>query len=243
MRVEQIRAFLEQHDIKLLIEDEDLEKVYSKCHSSGRKDLTEYLLACGVQPDEYMKTIPDRFLDNSTIQSYHIASGVEIISFNAFRWCENLTEVTIPNTVKMITGNTFESCHSLKSIIIPDSVTFLGCDLFRGCTNLERAVIGAGAKVLPMNMFLDCTNLHDVTIGKNVTTIGESVFYGCENLVSIKIPKNVTKIEDYAFSSCWNLTDIYFEGTTEVWKSFHPNIIESDKIVTVHCADGNIVID
>lgn len=243
MTTDQIRAFLEQPEIKLLIEDEELEKVYSKCHISRRKDLTEYLLSCGVQPDEYMKNIPERFLANSTIKSYHIAPGVETISFNAFSWCKNLADVTIPDTVKMITGNTFESCHSLKSITIPDSVIFIGFDLLSNCTSLERAIVGSGVKVLPPNMFSSCTSLKDVVIGKNVTTIGESAFYGCENLVDIKIPKSVVKVEDYAFSNCWNLTDIYFEGTMEVWESFHPDIVESDKIVTVHCADGNIVID
>ena len=240
---DQVRALLNDPQVRHLIEDENLAEVYAKLHRRFRKDLTEYLLSCGVQPDEYMNHLPERFLARSTIESYHIAPGVETISFNAFSGCKNLTTVTIPDTVTSLTGNTFESCTSLKSIVIPDSVTFLGCDLFYECTSLERAVIGNGVKMLPLNMFLSCTSLKDVIIGKNVTTIGESVFQCCESLTSIKIPASVTHIEYYAFHDCDNLTDIYFEGTTQAWKSFAPNLIQSDCIVTVHCADGNIVID
>ena len=102
--------------IKLLIENEDLEKVYSKCDRHERKDLTEYLLSIGVQSDEYMRNIPSDFLNASQISSYDISPTVGVIGSSAVAFCASLTSVNIPNSVTSIGDHAFYGCKSLTNI-------------------------------------------------------------------------------------------------------------------------------
>ena len=137
MTTEQIRAFLEQNEIKLLIEDEELEEVYNKCDSTGRADLTEYLLSIGVQPDEYMKNIPESFLNSSKINSYDISSTVRVIGNYAFINCTSLTNITIPDSVTIIGHWAFSECSSLTSLTVGNGVTSIGGYAFNCCGELE----------------------------------------------------------------------------------------------------------
>lgn len=159
MRVEQIRAFLEQPEIQLLVEDENLEEVYNKCDRRGRKDLTEYLLSLGVQPDAYMDHLPEAFLRASLIRSYDISSTVSVIGNYAFFECKSLASITIPNSVKSIGHYSFHNCDSLTSIKIPDSVTSIG-----------------------ENAFYHCDSLTSVTLPNSVTSIGSDAFTYCGDI-------------------------------------------------------------
>ena len=52
--------------------------------------------------------------------------AVTAIGDSAFRWCDSLTSVTIPDGVTTIGDYAFVSCCSLTSVTIPDSVTTIG---------------------------------------------------------------------------------------------------------------------
>ena len=64
---------------------------------------------------------------------YSIRDGVKVIGNNAFKRCEFLTNINIPNSVTNIGYEAFDCCVSLTSINIPDSVTNIGNKAFRGC--------------------------------------------------------------------------------------------------------------
>ena len=59
-----------------------------------------------------------------TLKSVTITGG-EILS-SAFRKCETLTNITLPNDLIFIESSTFYGCTNLVSIVIPDSVTNIG---------------------------------------------------------------------------------------------------------------------
>lgn len=219
MTKEQIRAFLEQPEIQLLVADEDLEEVYNKCHSSGRKDLTEYLLSIGVQPDEYMDHLLEGFLRYSQITSYDISSTVTTIGNYAFFNCDSLTRITIPDSVTTIDCYAFGYCSSLTSIIIPDSVTIIGKASFR-----------------------DCDALTSVTISNSATSIGDYAFYNCRRLKSITIPDSVAVIGECAFYNCGNI-EIYYGGTKQQWEIVTKVGAFKHNDYVVHCADGDIIVD
>ena len=113
---------------------------------------------------------------------YSIRDGVKVIGNNAFKWCEFLTNINIPNSVTKIGRNAFWGCDSLTSINIPNSVTNIG----------NRAFVG-------------CDSLTSINIPNSVTSIGEGAFSDCNSLTSINIPNSVTTIEDRAFRGCENL--------------------------------------
>lgn len=55
------------------------------------------------------------------------------ISDYAFYFCENVKEVTLPNTVEYIGEWAFARCFSLEKINIPESVKEIGLGAFWGC--------------------------------------------------------------------------------------------------------------
>lgn len=110
---------------------------------------------------------------------YSIRDGVKVIGNNAFKRCEFLTNINIPNSVTNIGYEAFDCCVSLTSINIPDSVTNIGNKAFSSCVSLTS-----------------------INIPDSVTNIGNEAFWGCESLTSINIPNSVTNIGGNAFRYC-----------------------------------------
>lgn len=62
---------------------------------------------------------------------YSIRKGVKVIGNSAFRGCNSLTSINIPNSVTTIGKQAFADCESLTSINIPNSVTTIGNGAFK----------------------------------------------------------------------------------------------------------------
>ncbi len=65
-----------------------------------------------------------------TINEYIGGRQVTSIEDNAFKDCNYLTSVDIPNSVTSIGNSAFYDCRSLTSITIPNSVTSIGGSAF-----------------------------------------------------------------------------------------------------------------
>ena len=111
--------------------------------------------------------------------------------------------------MKSIGENAFRNCDALTSIVIPDGVESLGNLVFYDCNNLLSATIGEGVTTIPSSAFNDDYALSVVSLPSTLVTIGESAFNTCRSLASITIPENVTSIGRYAFTECDKLTSIY----------------------------------
>ena len=168
---------------------------------------------------------------DATIVSNTYIDGVGVIDFNvpitsigedAFRNCNSLTSVTIPDSVTTIGGYAFYSCGSLTSVTIPDSVTTIGYEAFYDCESLTSVYISdiAAWCNIPFgysysnplcyadNLYLNNELVTDLTIPDSVTTIGNYAFYRCESLTSVTIGDSVTSIGKYAFAYCYDLTSV-----------------------------------
>ena len=137
-----------------------------------------------------------------------IEYSVTSVGEYAFRNCNELTSVTIPNSVSCIGNMSFSECRSLISLTIPNSVTTIGRGAFFGCSGITSVFVPNSITCLEYHTFDGCTSLTSVTIPNSVTTIGESVFQGCCSLYSVTIPSSVTAIGDYAFSGCSGLISV-----------------------------------
>ncbi len=70
---------------------------------------------------------------NALPSEYTVKDGTRIIAEDAFKDCNNLESVIIPNSVSELVAFTFFRCMSLKSIIIPNSVTEISSYAFSRC--------------------------------------------------------------------------------------------------------------
>lgn len=185
--------------------------------------ITEILLAAGLDPAEYLTSLPEGYLCYSSISSYNIPTSIRQLKEGAFWHCYRLESVIIPDRVITIDDHAFWECRSLTSITIPDSVTS----------------IGGGA-------FCYCSSLTGVTIPDSVTSIGLGAFESCSKLTSVTIGNGVTKIGKGAFWGCDSLEQIFFKGTQAeaikcgIGRQRRTGWREGSSIERIICTDGEI---
>lgn len=181
-------------------------------------------------------TAPDAFGTTLVSNEYNGSMGMLVfdsdvteIGENAFKNCNTLTGITIPESVTGIGESAFQGCSNLTSISFPSTLTNLGENVFSGC-GMTSVMIPNGATSIPKGAFAECSKLVSVAIPETVTSIGESAFDSCSSLssitipnsvtaigrrtfaesglISVIIPENVTRIEEGAFNGCTALTHV-----------------------------------
>ena len=181
---------------------------------------------------------------NVLIPDTYQNKAVTSIGSNAFKNCNTLIRITIPDGVKKIGDEAFRSCSSLTSITIPDGVTYIGVWAFAYCSSLASITIPDGVKKIGDEAFDSCSSLTSVTIPDSVTSIGSWAFSECSGLTSVTIGNGVTSIGNSAFQFCDGLTSITFNGTKEQWRTIIFDLGWNNGVPAsvVHCTDGDISI-
>ncbi len=150
--------------------------------TDGEVKITDYI---GYSTD---LTIP------SEIEGYPVTS----IGNSAFRACNSIKHVTIPDSVKNIGTTAFGECSSLESVTIPESVKNIGEYAFY-YTNLKSITIPSSVTNISPHTFSYCENLSEVSICEGIKSIGEHAFYYCSNIKTIILPESLEIIDDNAF--------------------------------------------
>lgn len=136
------------------------------------------------------------------VAEYVVPGSVTEIGQDAFRDCDSLVSVTLPDGLIKIAACAFECCDKIQAIEIPATVTDIGMYAFADCSSLQQASIHN--QLIGKMMFQFCGNLSQVDLGENLTTIGERAFRS-SGLTSVNIPANVTSVGDGAFGQCMQL--------------------------------------
>lgn len=159
--------------------------------------------------------------------SYVVKSGTRNISEQAFKNCETLEQITLPDGLISINKEAFDNCNKITEFIIPNSVTSIGSMAVHNCkalTQITLPFIGSGAQLNSpeythigwifgagshiSNQYVLPSALKSVTITAPCKQIGNNAFFSCSKLKNIIIPDSVTNIGDSAFESCTGLTEI-----------------------------------
>ena len=150
----------------------------------------------------------------------------------AFRNCEKLESVGLPQYLEAIGESAFENCKSLTTITLPASVQWISSAAFKNCTDLTTFVIPANSQLYAIHgssdywsgsrdgAFTGCKALKTITLPPSLKTIGEYAFYECESLTSLSIPNGVTSIDSYAFAYCEDLGSVSIPSSVSVIPSY-----------------------
>ena len=80
----------------------------------------------------------------------------------------------------------FKDCEGVASISLPEKIKAIGNQAFSGCSNLSSVIpLSNTLKVIGSKAFEKCTSLTTFTVDKNVEQIGEAAFSGCDGLAEI----------------------------------------------------------
>ncbi len=155
-----------------------------------------------------------------------IPEGTVRIDKDAFKNCEYIENVEIPNTVKTIGERAFSGCVNLKEIILPSSVLFIENEAFSNCEKLEKVRIDGSLTCVSKRCFYECKGLISVYLSDFVKIIDEEAFYGCSKLEKLRISGNIEMIGESAFERCISLRSFYSEDETKEGIVFPESLIK-----------------
>ena len=177
------------------------------------------------------------FYETDTIKSVTFADGMKSIPEYACYAgiCSSVTSVNIPDTVTQIETGAFKNCQLLKSIKLPDNIEIIGVSAFSG-SGLTEIYIPKTIISISDEAFKKCTSLKNVMMNYNDAIIespiegtctyicyeiGKSAFEGDTSLSFVHLSENVLKIGACAFMECSSLTSLTIpERVREIGSTF-----------------------
>ena len=141
--------------------------------------------------------------------------GISKIGTGAFWNNLKVETIELPDTLKCIAGDAFVYCENLENLTIPKSVEEIGDDPFAGCLKLNLECVSPNfhlvdgvlfsfdRKVLIHYSALNTETLYEIP--ETVTWLGKHSFYKCNNLQKIIITKNINFVGNNVFSDCENI--------------------------------------
>ena len=160
---------------------------------------------------------------NKDIDSCEINPDTKFLYYSAFRDCDNLTTLTIPESVIHIGGYVFEYCDNLQYNEY-DNAYYLGSDnnpYYALIEAKERwaitsCEINENTKLIAGRAFASCSKLTSIEIPEGIKSINFRAFECCYELTDVKIPDSVIYIEHEAFYHCDKLNSITIPDSVKV---------------------------
>lgn len=142
----------------------------------------------GNDANPYLVLISSKSKD---ISSCLIHSDTRCIASEAFKYCSNLTSITIPDSVTSFGDNVFygTAYYTNENNWIND-VLYVGNHLVQANDTLVECAIREGTVTIAQEAFSDCNKLTSVTIPDSVISIGNRAFWLCKSLTSIIVSED-----------------------------------------------------
>lgn len=139
-------------------------------------------------------------------------SRVTEIGNGAFRSCEHLSDVTMPESLVSIGDYAFFKDYDLLAMDLSKTkVKSIGSYAFSYCTNMVRASFPESLSVMGESAFYCCKSMRSVGFdGTKVSEIPADCFRGCTTLGAFTGSKSLNRICPKAFASCPRLRYVRF---------------------------------
>jgi len=150
--------------------------------------------------------------ENATgITGIVVPDTVKKIENNAFENCTSLSSVDL-GSIESISFDVFKGCTALKEITIPKTLKNTGVSpVFTNCTNLTKITLEDGLTIIPANLCAT-TGITEIVVPSTVKEIGSGAFENCTSLNKITILDGVT---DMGWYTLYQDTDTVFQNHNE----------------------------
>lgn len=139
------------------------------------------------------------------------------VESSAFKECEGLTSVKLPNSILYIENEAFQNNGLLTSVSLGDCVERIGDHAFEGCMALASIELPASLKEMGEKVFYECQALPAISFPEGIEMLCSEMMYGCSNLASVSLPKSLKQIGDGCFRNCKSLQKLTIpDGVTEI---------------------------
>eukprot|EP00980_Cylindrotheca_fusiformis_P017196 scaffold5294_cov129-Cylindrotheca_fusiformis.AAC.6 len=154
----------------------------------------------GTNPSDILK---------KTLTHLRVDSSVREIPTEAFKKCNTLVQVQLPETLTRIGRAAFDGCSELKCI---QFVSEGSPKTSSNNPNLEEdgTIVFPEKAMLQIEegAFLECSSLLKVMVCSASTELGPTVFCGCNGLISVELPQGLQVIEQGLFRACTSLETV-----------------------------------
>lgn len=176
---------------------------------------------------------------NDQITSCEINPNAKIICDSAFKNCNYLDSIVIPEGVSFVGEDAFVGCKYGIKITLPNTLSFLGDNalvyseskltIWHGgkyfgntenkyliligvedATAIQSLTIHEKTKFINSGALSFCRNLQYVYIPQSICAVGSSAFSNCESLTNITLPEGIKYLGNYIFAGCDNLQIINY---------------------------------
>lgn len=137
----------------------------------------------------------------SVLSKDGIDYSVTSIASYAFKGCDNLHTVTIPESIITIGDAAFRYCASLTSLTF-NAVNCISCGTNSPAfpSTISNLTIGNGVTKIPDYFLYNGSKIESLIIPNSVTMIGKYAFYDNTNLKSLTLGSGLLSIGEKAFS-------------------------------------------
>lgn len=120
----------------------------------------------------------------------------DIVPQRAFRKCDKLQVVTLPEGTRKIEGHAFERCTKLSSINIPEGVEYIGSRAFRKCYELKSIAIPSTMVDIGKETFSDDVKLAKITVlAEKPPMIYSNTFFGLSVTdIKLSVPEHSSSL-------------------------------------------------
>lgn len=168
---------------------------------------------------------------------------MEIIRSEAFKNCDNLRVVKVPESLMDICSYAFSGCYGLEPVELKSEWTTIDSDAYTDADENVRPssfaisdytmngntivayngtdtelvipdkIDGVTVTAIGESVFQGNTIITSVVIPNTVKTIGAQAFYSCTGLKTLKLSDNLTSCGKNAFAYCTSLTSVTIPGS------------------------------
>ena len=127
--------------------------------------------------------------------------------------CDDLEEVTIPDSVTDIGYFTFWESNKIPKVVIPDSVTRIGGHAFYGASKLSDVYISENSKLseIGSSAFRRCYRLYKITLKRGVY-INERAFKESPTMIRYYSDNSRIETSEPVYRRLPNNTELYFSS-------------------------------